>query len=243
VMAGEDRQAVENFTRGDADLFVVNLEGIPSLRDPDAKPRYDFRFPPERLGELKTQGVDAVSLANNHADDAGKVGLIDGIRALEKAGIASFGAGENESKACQPWRTERKGIKLAVFGISYFEAGAAGPDEAGVAALPVHQEILEAEIRKARDAGEQVIVMVHGGDEYDVRVTDEQRQWARWLAARGVNFIAGAHSHVLQREEFHGGAVILHSLGNAVYPRALKGADSGVVRLLEIERPAVRTGR
>ncbi len=243
VLAGEDRQVIENFARGDAGLFVANLEGIPSLREPEGKPRYDFRFPPERLGTLKTHGVDAVSLANNHACDAGKSGLIEGIQALEKSGIASFGAGRNQSEACQPWRVERQGIKLAVFGVCYLESGAAGPDEAGVAALPLHREILELEFQKARAAGEQVIVMVHGGDGYDVRVNDEQRQWARWLVARGANFIVGAHPHVIQREETHGGAVILHSLGNAVYPRALKGADSGRVRVLEIGRPSVRLGR
>ena len=78
--------------------------------------------------------------------------------------------------------------------------------------------------------------MVHGGSEYDIRVAEEQRHWARWLVARGVSFIVGCHPHVIQREETHGGALILHSLGNAVYPRNLKkGADSGAVRVLEIE--------
>ena len=91
------------------------------------------------------------------------------------------------------------------------------------------RQILEQEFQKARAAGERVIVMVHGGDEYEHRVNDEQRRWARWLVARGASLIVGAHPHVIQREEIHGGAVILHSLGNAVYPKDLKGADSGQV--------------
>ncbi len=48
--------------------------------------------------------------------------------------------------------------------------------------------------------------------------------------ARGSKLIVGAHPHVVQREERHGGAVIVHSLGNAVCPMALKGAASGAVR-------------
>jgi hypothetical protein len=48
---------------------------------------------------------------------------------------------------------------------------------------------------------------------------------------------------VVQREETHGGALILHSLGNAVYPRGLKGADSGRVRVLEIRGIAPVIGR
>lgn len=243
VLAGDGREVIAGFGRGDADAFVVNLEGIPSMLEPDAKPRYDFRFPSERLGWLKSQGVDAVSLANNHAADAGPDGVFEGIRALENAGIASFGAGSNEAEACRPWRMERKGVKMAVFGISYFETGAAGPGKPGVAVLPLHREILEQEIQKARAAGERVIAMVHGGNEYDPKVDDEQRQWARWLAARGVILTVGSHPHVIQREEIHGGSVILHSLGNAVYPRGLKGADSGVIRVMEIGGSPLKSGR
>jgi poly-gamma-glutamate capsule biosynthesis protein CapA/YwtB (metallophosphatase superfamily) len=61
-------------------------------------------------------------------------------------------------------------------------------------------------------------------------VNEEQRRWARWLVARGANVIVGSHPHLVQREESHGGAMILHSLGNAVYPTALRGADSGEIR-------------
>jgi hypothetical protein len=235
VLAGEDREVIDGFDRGNADLFLVNLEGIPSLRPSAGKLRYDFRFPPEQLGWLGERGVDAVSLANNHAGDAGPDGLIEGIAALRKSGIACFGAGRNEAEACQPWRVERGEIKMAVFGISCFETAAAGPDHPGVAVLPLHQQILSNEIQHARAAGARVVVMVHGGTEYDRRVNDEQRHWARWLVSRGAHHVVGAHPHVIQREEIHGGTIILHSLGNAVYPRELKGADSGQVRELVID--------
>jgi len=211
------------------------LEGIPSMHEPVEKHRYDFRFPPERLAWLKSQGVDAVSLANNHAADAGEFGVMEGMAALKQAGIAYFGAGKNQEEACQPWRIERNGVRMAVFGISYFETGSAGPGHAGVAVLPLHREILQQEFRKARAAGEQVIVMVHGGTEYDPKVDDDQRDHARWLVAQGASLIMGAHPHVVQRQEIHGGAVILHSLGNAVYPPSLHGADSGEVKVMEIK--------
>ncbi len=234
VLASEDRMRIEGFERGDADAFVVNLEGIPSMREPDGKQRYDFRFPPERLEWLRSRGVDAVSLANNHAGDAGPLGITEGIAALKDAGIHNFGAGSNQEEACRPLQLVGNGVRMAFFGICYFETGAAGPDEAGVAALPRHREILESNLRQALARGERIIVMVHGGNEYDPKVTDEQRRWARWLVARGVSCIVGSHPHVIQREEVHGGTRIFHSLGNAVYPKSLKGADSGRVRVIEI---------
>jgi hypothetical protein len=143
VLADEERVVIDGFEKGGADAFVVNLEGIPSLRNPVEKPLYDFRFPPERLAWLKSRGVDAVSLANNHAADAGEAGLVEGLAALENAGLAAFGAGQNEADACRPLQMECKGVKLAIFGISCFEKGAAGPERAGVAMLPLHRGILE----------------------------------------------------------------------------------------------------
>lgn len=234
VLSGEERVAIPGFGRGEAELFLANLEGIPSLLEPEQKPRYDFRFPPGRLAFLRDHRLDAVSLANNHALDAGRAGLVEGLESLESATLPSFGAGADEAAACRPWRVERRGVKLAVFGVSLLPGGEAGPGIPGVASLPKHQTILSRELAGARERGERVVVLVHGGDEYRDAVNENQRRWARWLVARGAAIVAGAHPHVVQREERHGGATILHSLGNAVYPEELKGADSGVVRVVEL---------
>ena len=234
VMAGDEREVIPGFEKGGADCFIANLEGVPSQRTPDRTPRHDFRFPKERIAWLRERGMDAVSLANNHAGDAGRDGLLDGIRAMHEHGIAVLGAGKNAREACQPWRTGHRGVRIAVFGVCLVESLAATVDLPGVAILPGHADLLAAEISKARAAGESVIVMVHGGDEYRQTVNGDQRVWARWLVSRGANLIAGAHPHVIQRTERHAGAVIAHSLGNAVYPESLKGADSGEIRTFRL---------
>jgi poly-gamma-glutamate synthesis protein (capsule biosynthesis protein) len=180
------------------------------------------------LAWLKEKGIDAVSLANNHAGDAGRAGLTEALKALEGAGIAVVGAGRNDAEACRPWR---KGTAFAVFGVCLVESLTATVDQAGVAKLPEHALMLEAELLKARAAGETIIVMVHGGDEYQRAVNEEQRTWARWLARRGADLIVGSHPHVIQRTERHAGAVIAHSLGNAVYPKSLGNAHSGEVMI------------
>jgi len=237
VLAGEDRVTVDGFGRGNADLFFANLEGIPSLRDPAEKPRYDFRFPPDRLALLGQAGVDVVSLANNHALDAGVDGLAEGMAALRERDIVFTGAGINAREACQPVMLQRAGVKLAVFGVSLVGGGAAGDGTPGIAMLPDHRDLLAAEFAKARAVGARIIVMLHGGMEYRTTVDEEQRGWARWLSARGAAVIAGAHPHVIQRSEIHGGTTILHSLGNAVYPRRLSGTASGEIRVVEVSAP------
>jgi hypothetical protein len=234
VLADNERWVIPGFEKGDAGLFLANLEGVPLMKTPDHAPRYDFRFPPERLTWLKEKGVDAVSLSNNHAGDAGREGLAEALLALRQAGIAVCGAGMNAAEACRPWKTERNGVSIAIFGVCLIDSLVATDDLPGVAKLPEHAASLDLGIRSAKAARETVIVMVHGGDEYHQAVNDEQRQWARWLVNRGANLIAGSHPHVIQRTESYGGAVIAHSLGNAVYPKSLKGADSGELRTFRV---------
>lgn len=234
VLAGEERVEIPEVAGIRSDFFFANLEGIPSLLESHRKPRYDFRFSPDRLALLKERKISAVSLANNHALDAGKKGLLEGIDALRSRGIAVVGAGANATEACSPLRLTNASHSLTLFGICHVGEGAAGPHAPGICMLPQHAALLDQELRKARAKGEKIIILIHGGDEYDTKVNEDQRRWARWLVARGAAIIAGAHPHVIQREELHGGAAILHSLGNAVYPKSLKGADSGTVRILQI---------
>ncbi len=229
VLAGDERVVTKGFGRGDADLFLANLEGVPSSREGD-KGRYDFRFPPERLAWLREQGVDVVSLANNHAFDAGGTGLLDSIEVLHEAGFACCGAGETKENACLPLVIERRGTRLAVFGISAVGEQRSRDGKAVIAAWPQDKVLLEGEFHAARSRGESIIVMLHAGREYDAEPDDAQRECMRWLAAQGAAVVAGAHPHVVQKEECHGGARIFYSLGNAVYPRSLKGADSGEIR-------------
>jgi hypothetical protein len=235
VLAGAERVVIDGFDKGGAGLLLVNLEGVPSMGEPQSPVRYDFRFPAERLGWLRGRGVDAVSLANNHAGDAGRAGLVEGIAAIRAAGMGVFGAGRDEVEACQPWITKVDGVEIAVFGVCLVDGMVAGPDTAGIAHLPTHEERLDRALRGAAGSGADVIVLIHGGREYQGEVDAAQRRWARWLVRRGARVVAGSHPHVVQRHELHGGASIGYSQGNAVYPAALRGADSGEVRVFVLE--------
>lgn len=121
----------------------------------------------------------------------------------------------NEAEACRPLRMKRK----------------------GVAVLPVHRAIMEEKFGRPRGWRECIVVMMRWGNEYDAEVDEEQRRWTRWLVAHGASTIVRNHPHVIQKLEMYGNAQIPISLGNAVYPHVLKGADSGVVRESEIFCP------
>src|SRR5205823_7568387 len=120
-----------------ADTFVLNLECCISDRgSPFADPRkpFFFRAPPvaaERLAEL---GVNAVTLANNHALDYGPVALLDTLRHLHSAGIAALGAGADEARAREPLTLRCGELALRIVAFSDHPAAyAAGPDRPGIA--------------------------------------------------------------------------------------------------------------
>src|SRR5438309_895219 len=120
-----------------AALTVVNLVCCISDRgSPFADPRkpFFFRAPPvaaERLAEL---GVDAVTLANNHALDYGPVALLDTLELLRAAGIATVGAGADERSSRAPIVLESRGFRLRVAAASdHPREYAAGADRPGVA--------------------------------------------------------------------------------------------------------------
>jgi poly-gamma-glutamate capsule biosynthesis protein CapA/YwtB (metallophosphatase superfamily) len=237
VLTGDTGKGLADLTNlcREADLGLANLEGIPSGGQPDQAPKFDFRFPAERLLELRRAGIRVVNLANNHAADAGMAGMLEGRAAVENAGIGAVGAGGNLAEAVRPWRGEVKGVRLAVFGVSVVEAPAAGAGRPGVLRLPDHAGVFGPALLAARGNGAVVVVLVHWGDEHVTEPNDEQREWTHWLVGNGASVVAGSGPHVVQKTEMHGGAAIAYSLGNAVYPSALRGRGSGFIWSLAID--------
>jgi poly-gamma-glutamate capsule biosynthesis protein CapA/YwtB (metallophosphatase superfamily) len=88
-----------------ADAFVLNLECCISHRGdpfPDPAKPFFFRAPPIAAQRLAELGVDAVTLANNHALDYGPSALLDTLSYLQATGIAAVGAGADLESARAP---------------------------------------------------------------------------------------------------------------------------------------------
>ena len=128
-------EVVDQLARADA--VVLNLEccisdgGTPF---PDPRKRFFFRAPPvaaERLAEL---GVDAVTLANNHALDYGPEALLDTLGHLESAGVAAVGAGADDIRAREPLMLRCGPLRVRLVAFSDHPAAyAAAPGQPGVA--------------------------------------------------------------------------------------------------------------
>src|SRR5262245_54608789 len=197
----------------DASFAAANLEcTISNLGD--SSQRYAFRAPERSAQLLRRGGFRAMSLANNHALDFGTAALEDCAERLFREQVQPIGAEKAGSQDLTPGFFSVLGKKIAVFAIS--EVGPAGPSVATAS----DRVGLNAAIGNARSRANFVVCLVHWGIENSDRITDTQRELARWLIDHGVDLVVGSHPHCVQPLDFYHGRPIAYSLGNLVFDGA-----------------------
>jgi poly-gamma-glutamate capsule biosynthesis protein CapA/YwtB (metallophosphatase superfamily) len=227
-----------------ADVVVGNLESPLTVR-PTARPGpYRFAAQPAVAAALQRAGFTALSLANNHALDAGAAGLADSVAALQQSGIAALGAAADGAAAYQPLLIERAGLRLALFAANAVADPADRPDEAADWGRAWLDEQLLAAVSAAAAASDLVIVLPHWGEEYQAQPSAAQRDWAGRLAAAGADLIIGSHPHVLQPiewlEQGERRTLVAYSLGNFVFDQAGRFVtSSSAVLQLVLDRDGV----
>ena len=91
---------------GAADLAMVNLETAITERGTKIGKEFHFRAPASALETIKSAGIDAVSMANNHGVDYGPVGLKDTLAAKQASPVPIVGIGKDEDEAFAPAAVE-----------------------------------------------------------------------------------------------------------------------------------------
>lgn len=201
------------------DLTIGNLECAVSTRGVAEKKTYVFRADPALLTGLRESGVEAVTLANNHALDFGRQALRDTLEQLRAAGITPVGAGADANEAYRPAFLPVGTVRVALLGASHVLPSTrwyAGDGRSGIASAYDPARLL-AEIRLARANAELVIVYLHWGREREIRPAEYQRVLAQQCIDAGADLVAGSHPHVLQGFEYYRSKLIIYSLGNFIF--------------------------
>lgn len=232
-----------------ADVAFGNFEGVMTDRHPVVPGASLAAVVPETNAAAMT-GFDVMSLANNHAMDAGYRGLLDTVRALAGYGVGSVGAGANLTEALSPLIIERSPARLAVLAVAaVLQHGAqARPGAPGVAPLRADDcylppypgvgcpgvpprvisilneddwDSLATAIGQAKAAGNLVVVSVHWGDHTRPWVlTDHERLCAELIADAGADVILGHHQHILRGMDHISGVPVWYGLGHAAFDQA-----------------------
>lgn len=192
------------------DLTIVNFEGTltESTYIPSSKKNNDFLFsaPPEYVSLLTENGIEAVSLENNHVLDHGTDVYIETQTHLTNAGVIWSGDG-------QVGVIEVKGIEIAM--LSYL-------------CIDRYDQLwnaVPADIRAAKEQYPIVIVNFHWGNELMYYPTDNQLKMGRLAVDAGANLVLGNHSHRIQPIECYKGVYICYSLGNFCFAGNSKPSD------------------
>ncbi|MFJ4850816.1 MULTISPECIES: CapA family protein [unclassified Streptomyces] len=204
-----------------ADFAMVNLESAITTRGTPEPKLYHFRTPPRALDALRRSGIDAVTMANNHAVDYGPEGLADTLSAAHDSPIPVLGIGANDTEAYRPYVTEVNGVRLAVLAASQIQdltnaTFRAGPERPGIASALDRSRLVSA-VRAARARADVVVVYLHWGTEGQSCPGPEQRSIAADLSAAGATAVVGTHAHVMLGSGMLGPTYVAYGLGNFLW--------------------------
>ncbi len=201
-----------------ADLTIGNLEcAIVEDGERQDKP-FTFRASQSALPVL-AKYFSAVSLANNHSGDWGKVGFVSELSLLRQAHVPWFGGGRNAKEARTPLRLTARGRRVALLGYNDFppHSFAAGPNYAGTAWLVEKDVVRDLQRLRTEHSADIVLLYLHWGEEFDERPSAEQQRLARVFIDAGASAVLGSHPHVTQTVEWYQGHPIVYSLGNFLF--------------------------
>jgi poly-gamma-glutamate capsule biosynthesis protein CapA/YwtB (metallophosphatase superfamily) len=236
-----------------ADFAMLNLESAVTDRGTPEPKTYHFRAPVTAYEALAAAGVDAISLANNHALDYGQVGLADTLASAEEADLPYVGAGHDADEAYAPYLTTVAGVRLAVLGFSQVrelaDSWVATGTRPGIAMAHDRERAADA-VAGAGDRADLVIVYMHWGEEGNPCPTPEMRDFAEVLVDAGADIVLGTHAHVLLAGGWRDDTYIHWGLGNFIWYGDSHSTDTGVLlltvrgdRVVEAElRPGIVSG-
>lgn len=208
-----------------AQLTVANEEFPFSTRGSQAQDKqFTFRVDPSYVKLFQEMGIDAVTLANNHALDYGAEALSDTFGVLDGAGIAYIGAGDTKERAASSFTTELEGRKIAILAASRVipEISWNIENQQPGMLCTYDSGLLCEAIQKAKESCDYVAVYVHWGIERENMPQDYQRTLAKAYIDAGADLVIGSHPHVLQGVEYYSGKPIVYSLGNYIFNQEIK---------------------
>lgn len=207
-----------------ADILFGNLESpIAPVGHPYQRTGSPvFSAPPVAADALVLAGFDVVSNANNHAWDAGLVGVLETVRQLDRVGLPHAGTGRTLAEAHRPAIIKRKGWRVAFLAVTRAYNPAPGRFYTHIGSRYIayaDSAWLYPAIRRIKASGEAdlVVVSMHAGEELAVTPDDRMRLFFQGAIAAGADICLGHHPHVLQAVEWYRDRPLVYSMGNFIF--------------------------
>ena len=224
-----------------ADLAFGNLESpISSLGSAAKGKEVTFRAALKAISGMRDAGIDVVSLANNHVMDYGSAALMETMDVLAHNGVVYVGAGANSAAARRPANLTIKGVKVSLLAYTYrFHMVVEAQEQQPGAAIAIGEQI-KADVQKAKEWADVVIVSFHWGWEYSDHPDKETRKLAHLTVEAGADLVIGHHPHVIQGVEMYKGSLICYSLGNFIFDQSGQRVTRGLILRCDIGKSGVQ---
>lgn len=178
-----------------------------------------FNSPVEVGDAFLNAGFNLVSLSNNHTMDKGETGVINSVNYWKsKKNVVFSGQWTSwEERNTNPVYSVN-GINYAFFSYTTWTNGLETPVGKEYLNNVYSNEKAYLDISAVKDRADVIIVAMHWGEEYNLDITEEQREIANYLSSLGVNIIIGTHPHVVEPVEYinNGDTLVIYSLGNFI---------------------------
>lgn len=220
------------------DLTLVNFEGTltDSTFKPKSKTKDDFIFSisPSYVSVLTDNGVEAVSLDNNHVRDHGEEGLAETKATLDAAGViysTPLDVGIfNYRNLCTIAMVSYNCIDR--YGEGFKRDKFAGEYTYDFLQHDTFEEAVCDEIAQLKEIYPLVIVSFHWGKEptkanpaQGYIPTENQIRLGHLAVDAGADLVIGTHSHRIQPIEKYNGKFICYSLANFCFAGNSKPSD------------------
>lgn len=193
----------------ESDLAIGNMETMSALSLPHTRQRKYvndrpyLNAPNEFVTSIKRAGFDAIINAQNHIYDAGMLGVIETLDAMNRNQLMHTGvfASKHDKRYLS---IVVNGIHIAV--VAYYDGARQAMKKAYFSKygqdvifnMYDQQKVIE-DVKAARAEGaEFIIAYCHWGREYTEEISARQAGFAMEVANAGVDYIFGSHSHCPQ---------------------------------------------
>lgn len=198
-----------------APIVAGNLEGVFAQEAAKEDRHYSYRVRPALARSFLASNINVLSLANNHLLDCGRAGVLEALKTLKDAGIASLGAGEDAKAAHCPIIMAAGGLRIGLLAY-YWNRRCAATQTLPGSAMDTKTRLSD-DIRELRQRVDRVVVFFHWGIPYERQPSDEDRAKARFSIDCGADAVVGHHPHVIQPLELYRGCPIFYSVGNFTF--------------------------
>lgn len=225
------------------DFAMVNLEAplCPENFRSASPNGYGLRASPEIAEYIKTMGISAAGIANNHLRDFRCDGVTSSIQSLKKAGVLYTGGGADLEEAEKPLSININGLKICIWALAEKELNVATDSTAGTSWF--RPELNAIGIKKLKESFDLVIIFLHAGHEFILTPSPRIRKSCRDFIDAGADAVIAHHPHVPEGFEKYKDGFIAYSLGNLVfdsdYVAGYENTDIGYMTLLNVSRKKI----